>query len=345
MPLVTYKGALHIHTRYSDGSGRLPEIIAAARQAQLDFIVLSDHNRLDAKRDGWEGWHDGVLVIVGAEISPRRAGHVVALGVEDVKGYEHLSEGEYLRAVARQGGVSFIAHPEGKRKVQFNVNLERWRHWDTNLFAGMEIWSFMHDWIKDLHVLKLRRFHRDPLGQIAGPDPWVLAAWDALASRRPVSGVAGLDVHARRLLLRAWTFFPYEFMFRTTLTYVRAPAFTGRPDDDIPTVIRALVRGSAFVAYEILGDASAFDFHARSADSLIPMGTATTIAPQALELRVLAPAPSEIRLLCAGRPVTQTQGTDLVHRPTAPGPYRVEIYRDERPWIFSNPIYLREPAP
>ena len=71
--LSTYKGAVHIHTRYSDGSGGMGEIIEAAQRAGLDFIVISDHNKLDAKYDGWEGWHDGVLVIAGAEVTPRRS--------------------------------------------------------------------------------------------------------------------------------------------------------------------------------------------------------------------------------------------------------------------------------
>jgi predicted metal-dependent phosphoesterase TrpH len=65
--MFDYAGAIHIHTEYSyDGNVKMPDVIKAAQKAGLDFIVITDHFRMDAKRDGWEGWHDGLLVIVGS---------------------------------------------------------------------------------------------------------------------------------------------------------------------------------------------------------------------------------------------------------------------------------------
>ena len=341
---TTCKGAIHIHTTYSDGSGTMAEIVAAARAAGLDFIVITDHNTLAPREQGWEGWHDGLLVVVGAEITPDTGGHVVALGVDSVDDYQYLSEGEYLYRIAQQGGAAFLAHPEGKRKAQFNLNLQRWQHWNTTLFAGMEIWSFMHDWIKDLKIIKLGRFHRDPLNQVAGPDPWVLAAWDALTEKRPVAGIASLDAHARRLLLKRWTFFPYEFMFRTTLTYVRTPVLTGDGDRDAKTIIHALARGRAYVNYEILGDARDFRFEGRAGDQPVAMGQTLTAPEAPVDLAVHTPVQSEIKLLRAGKPVAQADGRELRFAATEPGAYRVEVSRSGRPWIFSNPIYIREAA-
>jgi len=341
----TYKGAVHIHTTYSDGSGNMDEVLAAARAVGLDFIVVTDHNTLAARDDGYEGWRDGVLVIVGAEITPQRAGHVIALGVDSVEGYQYLSEREYLYQIARHGGLTFLAHPEGKRKAQFNLNLQRWQHWDTTFFAGMEIWSFMHDWIKDLNIIRLGRFHRDPLNQVAGPDPWVLAAWDALTEKRPVAGIASLDVHARRILLKRWTFFPYEFMFRTTLTCVRAPELTGDGDRDAKTIIRALAGGRAYATYEILGDARDFRFEGRVGEQPVAMGSTVTAPEAPVDLDVHTPIKGEIKLLRAGRPVAQADGCDLRFTADEPGAYRVEVSRSGRPWIYSNPIYIRQAHP
>lgn len=45
-----YRMALHIHTRYSDGSGFVREIVATGREAGLDVLVISDHNTLAAER-------------------------------------------------------------------------------------------------------------------------------------------------------------------------------------------------------------------------------------------------------------------------------------------------------
>ena len=73
-------GVVHVHTTLSDGGGTPQEVAAAARAAGLGFVVITDHNNLDAK--GFEGYHDGVLVLVGTEISTT-AGHVLGLGVTD----------------------------------------------------------------------------------------------------------------------------------------------------------------------------------------------------------------------------------------------------------------------
>ena len=53
-------------------------------------------------------------------------------------------------------------------------------------------------------------------------------------------------------------------------------------------------------------------------------------------------AQAEIRLLRAGKPVAEADGRELRFSATEPGAYRVEVYRSGRPWIFSNPIYIRE---
>ena len=49
----------------------MPEIIDAAQMAGLDFLILTDHNTLQAREEGWEGWHDDLLVVVGQEITNR----------------------------------------------------------------------------------------------------------------------------------------------------------------------------------------------------------------------------------------------------------------------------------
>jgi hypothetical protein len=40
------RGAWHVHTTRSDGLGTLAEVIGAARAAGLQFVVVTDHNRL-----------------------------------------------------------------------------------------------------------------------------------------------------------------------------------------------------------------------------------------------------------------------------------------------------------
>ncbi len=75
-------GVLHVHSTYSDGTGTVPEIAAAARANGLDFLLLTDHDTLAARDRGEEGWHDAVLMLVGEEVSPRRENHYLAFGLE-----------------------------------------------------------------------------------------------------------------------------------------------------------------------------------------------------------------------------------------------------------------------
>jgi DNA-binding PadR family transcriptional regulator len=58
------------------------------------------------------------------------------------------------------------------------------------------------------------------------------------------------------------------------------------------------------------------------------------------------PAEGEVRLVKDGRVVKKWRGREVMYEPTEKGVYRIEVYRHLfpfgwRPWIFSNPIYLR----
>ena len=72
---------VHIHSTYSDGTATVAELIEAARESGAGAVLLTDHDTLQARRDGWQGRHDGVFVLVGTEVSPRQ-GHYLAFGVD-----------------------------------------------------------------------------------------------------------------------------------------------------------------------------------------------------------------------------------------------------------------------
>ena len=68
-PLHDHAGVIHLHSAYSfDGHVDVREIVRAARDCRLDFLMLTDHGTLRARDEGLEGWHDGLLLIVGEEI-------------------------------------------------------------------------------------------------------------------------------------------------------------------------------------------------------------------------------------------------------------------------------------
>jgi len=70
-------GIIHVHSVYSDGGGTPEEITTAARQANRDFVVLTDHKVSTARKRGEEKNYSGVDLYVEMEASTQ-AGHCLS---------------------------------------------------------------------------------------------------------------------------------------------------------------------------------------------------------------------------------------------------------------------------
>ena len=118
--MYEYVGNIHIHSHYSDGSGSINQIAEAAQQVGLDFIIVTDHFTLAGKKE--EGYHHGVLVLVGMEINAE-CNHYLALNIdEEVPNHDHHPQA-VIDQVREQGGLLYA--PGGKRftAVQARSNL------------------------------------------------------------------------------------------------------------------------------------------------------------------------------------------------------------------------------
>lgn len=103
-----YKGAIHLHTNYShDGTGVVPELLLAASKSDLNFVIVTDHNNLNAKQ--YEGYNQGVLLIAGTEISTPY-GHFLALDIDETLKETEKSD-YFFKRIKSKGGFSIIAHP------------------------------------------------------------------------------------------------------------------------------------------------------------------------------------------------------------------------------------------
>src|ERR1041384_3259262 len=101
---------VHVHSTYSDGTASVPDLLAAARDAGADALLLTDHDTLGARRDGWEGMHNGVFLLAGIEISSKQ-GHYLAFGVDEELSHAGRTAVEIAAAVRAAGGIGFAAHP------------------------------------------------------------------------------------------------------------------------------------------------------------------------------------------------------------------------------------------
>lgn len=342
---VDYAGAVHFHTRYSDGSESMEKVVQEAKRTGLDFFVVSDHDTLEAAADGWEGWQDGVLSIVGAEVSSFE-GHCLTLGLQDCSGLKGLSPPDYLAEIKRRGASAFIAHPTSPRRPELRFRAHEWRFWDSPDFDGLEIWTYMHDWARSLTWRSLPLHILDPTRWIKGPDPKLLAKWDELCQTRRVVGLGAIDNHALKLPFRKFPLYivkilPHRFAFQTLRTHVLCEPFTENDADDVRRVTEAIRAGHCYAAYDLLAEARGFCFSAEAGSGMLLMGDEAAFAGET-ELHIQSPRAASLALVRDGSVVAEEETDSLSFKATAPGVYRAEARLEGRPWVFTNPIYLRE---
>ncbi len=134
---------------------------------------------------------------------------------------------------------------------------------------------------------------------------------------------------------------PYFISFRNSATHVLAPRL------DEATVRAALKAGRAFVAHDWMGDATGFRFTASDSRGELAaiMGDEVKLA-DGLKLTAHLPLPARVRLLRHGKEVAISDGkAEFAFAVMEAGVYRLEAWLELdgelRPWIFSNPIYVR----
>jgi hypothetical protein len=337
--MVEYVGAFHIHSCYSDGSGTLREITGAARRAGIDFFVLSDHDTLRPRADGWQGWCDGVLVIVGAEVSCRRRNHVIAIGAADVTGLRFKPLRRVLFDLQNQRALVFVAHAHPAHIMGYQVKGAPLEEWEVPGFTGVELWSFMHDICDNLTPWRMPSLLYTWRRAMRGPYPDTVAHYDRITQMRRFAAVGSLDNHAVEVPFIGKKFIAYEEAFGALLTHVLCEELRG-DRDDVGRLMSAVAAGRAFIAADMVGDAHGFRFEADGPDGTLLVGDERTWRGPTV-LRVRSPLAAHLRLFGNGTPVAEADGTELEHRADGPGVFRVEARLRDWPWVYTNPIYLR----
>ena len=356
---TTVRGAFHVHSRRSDGSGTVDEIAAAASSAGLDFVILTDHGDGTARRP--PSYRGGVLVIEAVEISTD-GGHYVALGLPPAPYPLGGDARGVVEDVRRLGGFGVVAHPTSPRPAL------AWSDWSLPV-DGIE-WlngdsQWRDDTLPDLLRAAAGYWFRAPesLASLLSRPDRALARWDALASGRPVVGLGAADAHARLgfgtgddehgggvggVEVR----FPgYEETFRAFALRVELDRpLTGDAPADGANVVGQVRAGRVYTAIDALAGPVRFAFAGAAAGGgrvrmgeRAPPGRGVTLTAS-----VAGPEDVAIRLLRNGRPVARETGRTLAF-PVAPGgapaAWRVEVFlpkapgRPPVPWIVSNPVY------
>jgi hypothetical protein len=138
---------------------------------------------------------------------------------------------------------------------------------------------------------------------------------------------------------------PYATSFRLVRLHVLLPH--DKPLDQT-TLLAAIKNGHCFIAFDLFGDSSGFTFAAQSPTQTKIQGDEIPLQND-LKLRVSTPVAARILLFKDGSVILNESGvTTKEIAVTERGVYRVEVYLPqieriigEKPWIISNPIYVK----
>ncbi len=135
-----FVGLIHDHTTYSDGRSSAEQMTRAALDAQLDFMVMTDHSWENPSEVGIHGalkckeyvtdYELDLLLVVGAELS--NGPHVLGFPLT-----ENIWSGdmhEKVASVHAQGGIALLCHP-----LLGEGYIEPWTNYDEYGYDGFEV--------------------------------------------------------------------------------------------------------------------------------------------------------------------------------------------------------------
>lgn len=343
--LYEVSGALHMHTLYSDGTGTVAEIAEYAGQRGLKFVIITDHCHLKAKDNGEEGRYGNVWALVGTELGDEDLpNHYLTYGIDKVPPQDDPAQ--MVRDVQEMGGFGAIAHPHEKRTAFPDMPPYPWTAWDAPI-DGVEIWNQLSQWVEGLRPgNRITRFLH-PLKSLTQPQPETLAVWDMLNQQRPVVGYVGVDAHALKYPLLFGLLhvkvFHYKVQFRSLLTHLmlHEPLETEDFARAEQQILNALRNGNHFGANHRVGNPQGFRFHA-IVDGVRHLPISTIQPGRKVEFLAHSPLEADLVLVRNGQPVIQVKGRDLRYVTSEAGVYRIESYRKNRGWVFTNPIRILE---
>jgi hypothetical protein len=300
--------------------GTYPQIIESAKVAGFHYVFVTEHPK---ERPLYARVVDPQLVVIyGVEEERDDTGRTLRDEASKVRILAYL---EGLRVPDDVNGLEIFNMFESAKESQSTY---AWINWLYHQFTYEDLFFF--------HMLKL--------------DEKRLRAWDRTSTRRHLTGVGGNDAHQNLGLTVQTTagdrlfgieVDPYLLSFRFLTNHLFIP-YTEQLTPE--AVLRALQKGSSYVAFERIGDPTGFTFHAEWQDQAFSMGEDV---PVGSDLIFRSPLPSLFRVIHKGTVYEELEGRQFVLRAREPGAYRLEVYPvsppsllEDLPWIISNPIYV-----
>jgi len=203
--LHDYKAILHAHAEDSAHTGGTrPEMLADARKAGVQVIMLTDHLRppRDFIKDSWRGLHEGVLFIPGSE-----ALGFLVYPVNPMMDRMNEPRPQLIASVTESNGLIFLSHVEERmdHPMEGLTGMEIYnRHWDAKKdMAGLIALAFkLLDAAEFAELKENLRLYPDELlaAQVTYLQDYI-DKWDAETQKRRLTGIAANDCHHNQVFI------------------------------------------------------------------------------------------------------------------------------------------------
>jgi hypothetical protein len=349
---VDYRGVIHVHTFLGGHSnGNFSELIAAAKANGLNFVIMTEHPQpeFDTSAMTLNGKFGGVLFISGNEVVTANGDRLLLIpGWTAASSASSQSSADIVARQESSGGLAIAAYPSESA------------NWKSTAVAGVEIYNLFVN-ARQANELVLffdglwsyRSYANLMFANFFAAPSDNLKQWDEIisTSNRRLVAIAGNDAHSNIGLsindatgkqLLGMKLDPYERSFQVVRTHVLIPKGKVLSRE---SVIEALSMGHSFISFDLFGDATGFEFRVANTGKIL--GDEVNYQ-NGMHLEANTPFSSRIVLIRNGALAEEKTGTTADFQVRASGSYRVECYLDSlpppakgKPWIISNPIYLR----
>ncbi len=360
-PFYDYRGVTNVSSIRTLGSGEDNEIIEDAKQADLDYVIITDYNLLDDS-SSTESYYGNLLVLRGAKYSYldsrllyyRVDGFPQAKSLGEIQ--VHLTDFLTQPLESRGEASVVLAHPflkgyswTGEWPVGLDgleiINFKRVQQQHLEESKASFIWSLLiYPFNPELAFIRL---FKEPENEIQ--------LWSSLNQKKPVVGHLGLEATARAIPFTGSVIkFPsYETLFRLGSEHVLLRSeLTGSMKSDKVKILRALRRGEFYFALDVLGNPKGFNILLQDQDQFYLMGNRIKFKNK-LKFRIELPQvenPAEVIVYRNGEEFQKLPGETTEIPIEQVGVYRfvvrlkVELPLPDQtrwiPWLYTNHFYV-----
>lgn len=316
-----YRGVIHLHSELSyDSDGKFEDIAKAAEKNEVDFVVLTDHWSPELFKKSKRGFFGKTLFIAGAEISKNDGITLITFPLPQ----NFVPENDWrknVESLRKNGAVAAASHIEFSQTADL-IGVDSIEM--TNLHSILvdrNYFGFAWAWLKALWYKNWDLGFIFDSGAVKN-----LPRWHYLNQDGPLPAFAGNDTHDNYRLF--WKFGPKLGSYNNTFKLITTHIWAEKLSEE--SVKEAIKNGQSYFAFEALGNAKWFRFYATNNNTIYVQ------APPHQN-----PKKTKLKILRDGKVVKEGTGILLNFEAKESGNYYAEIWKDSKPWIFSNPIKIR----